>query len=1420
MKKRFWALLLAVMMVVSVLPTAAFAVDGDALEQVPSVSTDEDSPVKITKSVNDTGDRLTMEAYVTGQVVTTNPEPLDIVLVLDVSGSMKDDISIVKEENVTYSPVANREPIWFFFIKFDTNTNSYVCSDWENGGEYWYSEDGKTFYPVTKIERKERKELAYDLGIGQVYDIYVRYEYTYTVDGKDKVYATNEYESEGLNGILGNAADDEVVQRIYYKTVKTTTQTVSKMKALQDAVKEFISATAEKNQNVDAASQHRISIVKFAGDSTDEIGNGTYDSGRYKYNYSQIVENLTVVDETGAETLSDTVDALQAAGATAADYGMAHAKTVLNNRPEEEKTRKQVVIFFTDGEPNHHNGFDTGVANTAIGHAKDLKADGATIYTIGVFAGADPTEIRSNANKFMHAVSSNYPDARSMGNLGDRADDSDYYQTAATQNDLTDIFGDIAKDMIPDVTAGSTSVLTDTVSDWFIPVIPEDESVEAVTVEVWSATGTDEKPSWNPDPNADTTKIDVEIVGPKISVTGFDYAANALAKQNGSWTGKKLVISFAIAPNADAEWEAGNHLYPTNVAGADEEDNAGLYPESGKAFASLDRSPTVPVTAYSVTYSYSGGAPTDAPPVPDDEVYLPGTEVTVVTAPTLPGYSFSGWTTKANVGISENKFTMPECAVALTGSWSENPPATTYSVTYNWTGLPDSEKVYTGTGDEKVEVTLPEDDTEYADDAPYTIDTTYTGATVAYTTDDDGNVKDRYIFSGWDKTDGTIVKENVAVNGTWYLDNWHDANPNDPEDKDSDKGGDGIPDKYQAVIKYVSENDANGNLKGNVSFAQEVVTVKDEIYFRFPVANGKIEITGSKATAADGYLFENWTSDENLTFEGASVAELTGQRINGVQGGRTYTFTAHFDEAIPGLELSKTVKSIGGVAVSGSELPMAVEGDVIVWTISVKNTGNCSLKDITVTDVLKDEDGNVLSGVSVFPVGTYGNIGNELDLTFTIGDYLAAGDTAVYEARYTVTANDAGKTLINSVSAAGAGSMDAPGVTVKNPALSVTKTVNKTSVTVGDTVKYTITVKNTGNVDLTNVNVVEAFGGDFSKITNVTGADQVTNTGFVIRELKAGSDPVEITFSYKTTKRETLTNSVKVTGTYESGKTVEDEDSSAPVTVKSEPITPVGPSKPQLNYEDHYAYVVGYPDGLVHPERNITRAEVATIFFRMLLDESREYFWAQENDFSDVAETDWFNNAVSTLANAQLINGYPDGSYRPNANITRAEFATIAIRFFLDEDVEIEENNLSDVKGHWAEANINLAYALELINGYPDGTFRPDQKITRAEAMAIVNRVLKRAPEKDHLLKDMIEWPDNLNTAAWYYADVQEATNSHKFHMDKEEEYEIWTELLPVRDWVALEQEWSKANSSKNPGEVVDIKITTPEAGDNGLKLD
>jgi len=262
----------------------------------------------------------------------------------------------------------------------------------------------------------------------------------------------------------------------------------------------------------------------------------------------------------------------------------------------------------------------------------------------------------------------------------------------------------------------------------------------------------------------------------------------------------------------------------------------------------------------------------------------------------------------------------------------------------------------------------------------------------------------------------------------------------------------------------------------------------------------------------------------------------------------------------------------------------------------------------------------------------------------------------------------------------------------------------------------------------------------------------------------------------------------------------------------SDPITPVGPNKPAFSQVDHYAYIIGMPDGLVHPELQMSRAEAATIFFRMMLEESREDFWSQVNPYDDVLPADWYNNAISTLTNAGILFGRPDGSFGPMDNITRAEFAAMAVRFFADEDADVDGDAFPDIKDHWANHEINLAYAHNLITGYPDGTFKPDQEITRAEAITIVNRVLERHPHEEHLLEDMIVWPDNLDTEVWYYADVQEATNSHRYSMYHDEEsdtkYEIWTELLEVRDWAALEQEWSEANSSKNPGEVVSSKNT------------
>ena len=248
---------------------------------------------------------------------------------------------------------------------------------------------------------------------------------------------------------------------------------------------------------------------------------------------------------------------------------------------------------------------------------------------------------------------------------------------------------------------------------------------------------------------------------------------------------------------------------------------------------------------------------------------------------------------------------------------------------------------------------------------------------------------------------------------------------------------------------------------------------------------------------------------------------------------------------------------------------------------------------------------------------------------------------------------------------------------------------------------------------------------------------------------------------------------------------------------------PEDPDKPELNTEDHYAYIVGYPDGNVKPEGNITRAEVATIFFRLLTDESRDEFWSQTNPYSDVSEDDWYNNAVSTLTNAGIIDGYEDGTFKPNGNITRAEFATIAVRFF--EATYEGENLFPDIDGHWAQDYINEAANAGIVDGYPDGTFGPQKRITRAEAMTMVNRTIDRHPHEDHLLDDMIVWPDNPETA-WYYEQVQEATNSHEYTMNTDDEqnpYEIWTELLPVRDWAQLEKEWSDAHSGQSGGDVV-----------------
>ena len=236
-----------------------------------------------------------------------------------------------------------------------------------------------------------------------------------------------------------------------------------------------------------------------------------------------------------------------------------------------------------------------------------------------------------------------------------------------------------------------------------------------------------------------------------------------------------------------------------------------------------------------------------------------------------------------------------------------------------------------------------------------------------------------------------------------------------------------------------------------------------------------------------------------------------------------------------------------------------------------------------------------------------------------------------------------------------------------------------------------------------------------------------------------------------------------------------------------------------LNTNDHYSYLIGYSDGTVRPNGKITRAEVATIFFRLLDDDTRAKYWSSENNFSDVSADKWYNNAVSTLSRMGVIGGYADGTFRPDAPISRAEFAKIAVSFTQNNGSAVY-NYFTDVKTtDWFAPYVTAAKDAGLIEGYSDGSFKPESKITRAEACAIVNRTLGRKPSASHMkISDRIDWPD-VSVTDWYYEAIMEATNSHTYQMGQR--VETWNDKLPQRDWALLETGWANAYTG-NGGEV------------------
>ena len=676
MKKRTLSLVLTLLMLVSVIPTNVVAAtsgtpSAQAISDVME-NTNQGDGVVLRKSVaphlqngqpDGTVD-VTIEAYTTGEVrQTVTTVPTDIVLVLDMSGSMD---KTVASYPWTYSTV-----------------NGSV--NWDSGRLYYgYFNTGSTsrkyYVNVGSATAPDYREVTL-MGSDSSRCYYYRY------------YGANNaavYVYPRLNSYAGNVTreHDEYPVVQFYVGQASQNNAIYAIDALKTAVKAFIETTHEKNGEIlekGGTELHRIALVKFADDTYYNsanllaVGNHKGAGGNSDYNYTELVANLTAVNEAGAAALSSTVNALDPGGATSVDLGLNVAAAVLNPTNTNSTTRNKAVIVFTDGEPNHSSGFDSGVANTAISIAHDLKFTGAKVYTISLAQGSNAADTTQNINKFLHYVSSNYPNATNMNTAGNNGDPTrGYYKTPSEDSSLTAIFEAIAQQIeAPTISLGSTAQIIDTMSTYF--ALPQGRnSITLQTADrIKNPDGT-----WGWTAPAAASGLSYTVSGKTVEVHGFNYDQNYVSEDprtrgaNTAYYGTKLIITINSTPDyAMIDTHAGsitNGNIPSN------DSTANLLNSSGQRVAVVE-SPYI--SANTVTYQYIDPA-TNQPVVYARYYRLPGAAVAQSTAvPNLTGYSFNGWTT-SDVTVSGGIFTMPQKNVVFTGTFT----AKQYKVTYTITG--------------------------------------------------------------------------------------------------------------------------------------------------------------------------------------------------------------------------------------------------------------------------------------------------------------------------------------------------------------------------------------------------------------------------------------------------------------------------------------------------------------------------------------------------------------------------------------------------------------------------------------------------------------------------------------------------------------------------------------------------------------
>lgn len=800
---------------------------------------------------------------------------------------------------------------------------------------------------------------------------------------------------------------------------------------------------------------------------------------------------------------------------------------------------------------------------------------------------------------------------------------------------------------------------------------------------------------------------------------------------------------------------------------------------------------------HGVTYEFEAGLPTEVqnllPTQDTNKKYYKGDSVTLPTltenTKTIDGikYTFDGWyesNTAKYAGGSE--YTMGDADVTFVGRWNSGTVNPKYKLSYVFksgddtiTTLPDvvtrqipadSEELV-----EKTEVELPH---------------------------------------GFEDTADTVNK------GTWSFDGWY-------EDK-------GLSTKIDGTTYRMPEG--GKTLYGKWTFTKdEPADTTLTIAYYLMHADGTYPSEATDSATTDGKVGEDFTAepmktaydDKGYKFDDSADNRIRGDLVLDPNGN---VFKLYY-KAVPGLTVAKTITDVtrDGEPLDPTDPEVEVkEGDVIEYEITVKNSGKLNLTDVVLTDEFTGAEGdlNIISG------DDYTVDGYEI----TLKNDLNVGDSVTIKATYEVQLGDSGYEITNKASGTAKDALKRE-VTGESRPVGITPDALKAYRIFGSVYKYVKSEKGTFNKDEETVpfefkvtsdkkgeEILDTFTIDVSETVKAGETSEGDWGGFDFnlseeefenldkKEFNGKEYPVVYLWELKgdlknmsySTKRITLyldrpnisyysarEPMVEYIGTrmaYADPDKGADADiiniygkqSSSGSTVK------VGP---QLNRDDHVAYIMGYPDGTVQPKGEITRAEACTIFFRLLTDSSRDYYFSKTNDYTDVNAGDWFNNAISTLSNAGIVTGYNDGTFRPNQPITRGEMAKIIANFA---NLNKGTKSFTDLSGHWSKTYVELAAGNGWIAGYPDGSFRPDQKITRAETVTMINRVLERVPAKELRLLSrsiMLTFPDN-NPGDWYYIAIQEASNSHEYQRSVYETTgdEMWTKLIDNVDWTKLEK--------------------------------